>query len=271
MTAIVWGDSPPDVVLLHPNGFCAGIFEPLAERLAGRMRLVAVDLPGHGASDVPVCWSLASTAAAVWSELDHLEVDSPLVVGASLGGAVAVMLDQVRPGRVRQLLLVEPLAVPAEPPGGGELVGGQVSAARARRRRDGWGNHADARESLTGRGPFATLEPSVVEAFLRSGLTEEPDGRVWLACSPETEARWFEATWAPSGGPAAWNHLVDLTCPARVLSGTNSHLPRPWFDAIARRAGTPLEELPGGHLLFFENIERAATLVCDALDRRKPA
>ena len=50
-----WGDPSSDVavdplIVLHPNGFCAGVFDPLARRLGDRFRVVGVDLRGHGAA-----------------------------------------------------------------------------------------------------------------------------------------------------------------------------------------------------------------------------
>jgi pimeloyl-ACP methyl ester carboxylesterase len=264
--ALVWEGSGPNVVLLHPNGLCAGVFEPLVERLAVEARVVAVDLPGHGTSGPPEEWSFVAAAEDVWSVLDELGVQRPVVLGASLGGAVGVLLDAVRPGHVEQLLLAEPLAVPADPPGGGELVGGEVSAARARRRRDGWTDRIEAEEWFAARPTFATLDPAVLDAYLRHGLVPDGDGCLSLRCRPESEASWFEATWRVSGGPSAWEHLPRLSCTARVLAGTTSNLPRPWFDAIAARAGTLLELVDGAHLFLFEATGSAAALVRGALD-----
>ena len=41
------------MLLLHPNGLCAGLFEPLALRLRDAFRPVAVDLRGHRGTDTP--------------------------------------------------------------------------------------------------------------------------------------------------------------------------------------------------------------------------
>ncbi len=41
IAALDWGGDGPPLLLLHPNGFCAGLFDPLARRLRD-------DLPGGG-------------------------------------------------------------------------------------------------------------------------------------------------------------------------------------------------------------------------------
>ena len=38
-----WGGDGPPLILLHPNGFCAGLYDPLASRLVDRCRVVGVD------------------------------------------------------------------------------------------------------------------------------------------------------------------------------------------------------------------------------------
>src|SRR3546814_16370457 len=54
LAGLEWGSGDDHVVLLHPNGFCAGLFDPLARRLATDHHVVAVDLAGHGcSSDLP--------------------------------------------------------------------------------------------------------------------------------------------------------------------------------------------------------------------------
>ena len=104
------GGSLPPVVLLHGIGSAATPFGPLLERLRPHVRrVIAPDLPGHGFStetSIPltpeVLFQSASTA------LDAL-IDRPaIVVGNSLGGAVALRYALARPERVRALVLVSP-------------------------------------------------------------------------------------------------------------------------------------------------------------------
>ncbi|MGH9005271.1 MAG: alpha/beta fold hydrolase, partial [Acidimicrobiia bacterium] len=107
-----WGGSGTPLVLLHPNGFCAGFFDPLARRLAagGRFRPVGVDLRGHGASDKPPPpdpYRYELMAADVAALLDALGIDDVVVVGGSLGGGVAIHLDHLQPARLRRMMLCE--------------------------------------------------------------------------------------------------------------------------------------------------------------------
>src|SRR5262245_63257130 len=49
VSALVWGDAPPDLVLLHGGAQNAHTWDTVA--LALRRPLIAFDLPGHGHSD----------------------------------------------------------------------------------------------------------------------------------------------------------------------------------------------------------------------------
>ena len=98
----------PPVVLVH--GVCddLGVMAPLAARMGGRHRTVRVDLRGHGASDAPAGdYSVATLAADVAAMCDHLAVRGAVVVGHSLGGAVAVQLAASRPELVAALVLLD--------------------------------------------------------------------------------------------------------------------------------------------------------------------
>jgi pimeloyl-ACP methyl ester carboxylesterase len=97
------GRGPP-VVLIHGNSSSSRVFSrQLDGPLGQRFRLIAVDLPGHGASDDakdPSAYSLPGHARAVRAVLDVLGVDEAHFVGWSLGGHVALeMAPQLREPR----------------------------------------------------------------------------------------------------------------------------------------------------------------------------
>lgn len=76
------------LVFIHGLTFDRSTWEPIVERLADRYRCVAVDLPGHGESDGPPR-PLYDVARAIHQLLCELGIERPLVVGHSMGAALA--------------------------------------------------------------------------------------------------------------------------------------------------------------------------------------
>jgi pimeloyl-ACP methyl ester carboxylesterase len=92
--------SGPTLVLLHALGLSRSAWDPVVPALAERFDVVAVDLPGFGASPPLPPTTPASPealAAAVGALLDELGLTAPHVVGNSLGGGVALELAAARP------------------------------------------------------------------------------------------------------------------------------------------------------------------------------
>lgn len=103
--AIVRGTGP-DVVLLHGVTDNAHTWRGVQEALEGVARTHAVDLPGHGLSDIPPA-PLGARQMASWvaAYLDEVGVDRAVIVGWSLGGAVSLAFAADHPARVKGLVL----------------------------------------------------------------------------------------------------------------------------------------------------------------------
>lgn len=100
-----------DVVLLHGLGSSAEDWVLQAPVLQDRHRVLAVDLPGFGASPALPGWpSMADYARTVAATLPEAAVETAHVVGLSLGGAVALQLALDRPDLVASLTLVNSFA-----------------------------------------------------------------------------------------------------------------------------------------------------------------
>lgn len=98
------------VVLLHGLGASATPFGPMMSRLRPHVRrLVAPDYPGHGFSgEAAGEVTPAALFDAMTFALDALLVEPAILVGNSLGGAVAMHYAASRPDRVRGLVLLSP-------------------------------------------------------------------------------------------------------------------------------------------------------------------
>ena len=107
LSALVWGDGPPELVLLHGGAQNAHTWDTVA--LALDRPLVAIDLPGHGHSDhrEEGPFGPRLNAADVAVALRTLAPDAPMVVGMSLGGLTAIALTSEAPELVRRLVLVD--------------------------------------------------------------------------------------------------------------------------------------------------------------------
>jgi pimeloyl-ACP methyl ester carboxylesterase len=93
------------VVLLHGNSACKEVFSrQLESELGDRYRMVAVDLPGHGASsdafDPQRSYTMPGYAEAMVEVLAMMGIDRAVVYGWSLGGHVGMEMLTRYPGMV---------------------------------------------------------------------------------------------------------------------------------------------------------------------------
>jgi len=259
IAALDWGGDGPPLLLLHPNGFCAGVFEPLARRLHDSYRVVGVDLRGHGASDAPAgieqC-GYRDVAADALAVVDALGLEDVDVVGESLGGSAAVLLDELRPGLLRRLLLCEAIAFPALGDGRGNQ-----RADGARRRRVVWPSRVAVLESFGGRPPLDVMEPDALRGYVRHGFRDRPDGQVELACPPDVEAWFFEGGAGGDGPQVALEALGALHAEGTVVRGRDTDLPAFFFAAQAEALGAEPLVVPGGHFFLQQSTDLAEQLV----------
>jgi pimeloyl-ACP methyl ester carboxylesterase len=273
IAALDWGGDGTPLLLLHPNGLCAGLFEPLALRLRDAFRPVAVDLRGHGGTDTPTTpggFGFALMAGDVLAVLDHLEIGGAVALGQSLGGGVTVLVDELRPGLLRRMLLCEPVAfspdaMASRPRGEGPGDGGNFMSQIALKRRAVWPDRDAVLASYQSRPPFDALAPESLAAYVQWGFVDRADGQVELACPPEVEATIFEVSGEVGGAPAAWRHLDAMTAPATVARGDHSELRGEWFALQAVRTHGALVTLRGGHFFLQEDTDRAERLVREHL------
>lgn len=105
----------PTLVLIHGLMGTAATFLPLLAEIEDR-HVIALDLPGAGGSDrdppkakgTKSSASLAAVTENVLKALDSLQLERPVLVGHSHGGAVAMYLAAFAPERTSGLVLLAP-------------------------------------------------------------------------------------------------------------------------------------------------------------------
>lgn len=146
------------VVFLHAFPLQAAMWDYQIEALEGSHRCIAVDMPGFGESpppEAPRDASMQDWAALVDGVLDQLGVDGATIVGASMGGYLAMALLRHHPERVRELVLADTRARSDDP----------AVAQRRSAQQDQLGDGAEV----------ASLAKETVEGLLSSGSMARPE------------------------------------------------------------------------------------------------
>lgn len=111
-TAVLEGGEGPPIVLLHGPGDFAGMWKRVIPDLVTTHRVVAPDLPGHGASEL-AAGPLDADGLRAWLNglIERTCAAPPVLVGHVLGGAIAARFAVNHGDRVSRLVLVDSLGL----------------------------------------------------------------------------------------------------------------------------------------------------------------
>lgn len=213
------GDGPP-LLLMHGLTRNSADFEPLAEHLADQYRLIVPDQRGRGLSPDdpdPANYRPDIYAADMFALLASLGVERPGLIGTSMGGLIAMVMNAMRPGSfpaivfndVGPVLSAEGLARIGGYVGGGESFADWQAAAAACA-----AINADA---------FPTYVEADWQAWARRTCRTLPDGRIAFAYDPAIASGFADVGETPQ--PDLWP-LWDMLgeTPVLVIRGALSDL-----------------------------------------------
>jgi pimeloyl-ACP methyl ester carboxylesterase len=251
----------PVLLFSHATGLHGRVFEPMASFLNDQFRCVALDLRGHGLSELPptagLAWSGMADDVLAALDAEHFPTGPLHGIGHSMGGAALALAAARRPDAFRSLWLYEPVIVPTDDrslPNGDNPM-----SEAAARRRDRFDSLDHAYENYRSKPPLDQLHPDALKAYVDGGFSSSPDGSVTLRCRPSTEAEVFRQA-AASG---AWGSVAALELPVAVVTGRPEEVgPAAFAPAIAHllRQGTLIERPDLGH---FGPLEDPAAMAAD--------
>ena len=237
----------------------------IVDQLATQYRVVAVDRPGSGYSvrSPGASAALYAQADVLAALIDTLQLGRPVVVGHSLGGAVALALAQRHPQRVAGLALVAPLThmvqsvsaafkgLEITKPWLRTLVAWTLAVPVSIARRDEvlglvFGPEAVPRDYATRGGGLLTLRPSHV-----------------IAASTDLVA-------IPEDLPGMMQRYGTMKLPVSILYGRGDRIlnPHDQGEALAAKLpGAQLTLIDGGHMLPITAPERTAQFIREAAAR----
>jgi pimeloyl-ACP methyl ester carboxylesterase len=208
----VWGQDggSPGFVFLHGFGEGAFVWDQVAEEIAAGRKVIAPDLKGHGDSawDDRHCYTVEDHAADVRGLLQSMPPEPFVLVGHSMGGAIALRVAAERPEGLIGLVVVDFGA------GGAPRASDHISA--------------DFRESTR---PFATvaeysarlcetrplISPERARRYAEQALRPRREGGFELKRDPA-----MLGVRAASRPFDAWDALSAVQVPALILRGAFS-------------------------------------------------
>jgi 3-oxoadipate enol-lactonase len=238
----------PALVLSNSLGATLAMWDPQAEALAARFRLVRYDTRGHGESGVPPGpYDIADVGQDLLDLLDHLGVERAHVVGLSLGGMTGMWLGIHAPERLDRLVLLCTSAKLGPP----ETWSDRARTVRA----EGTAAVAEAGVGRWLTERFRAEHPDTAE-WLRAMIASQPDEGYAECCGVIERMDQIAA-------------LPSIKAPTLVIAGAQDPATPP-EHAERIVAGIPdarLEVLdPAAHVANVEQPEAVTRLILEHLE-----
>lgn len=256
------GNGPPLLLIHGLAGQMCHYTYGVMQRLAADFRVVAVDRPGSGYSTrgeaTPA--DLSAQAAVLAALIDKLDLGTPVVVGHSLGGAVALTLALEHPGKIAGLALVAPLT--HAPQGVPAAFKALTIASPLARKLFAWtlatpGSIATSQRVL---GQVFGPEPVPRDFATRGGGLLSLRPSQFLSASADLQA-------LPLRMPLLEARYGELRLPVRVLYGREDRI-LDWkangHALVDKVPGAQLELVDGGHMLPVTQPELTADFIRQA-------
>jgi len=219
ISAIKWGDEPPQVVFLHGGGQNAHTWDTVILGLG--LPALAVDLPGHGRS----AWREDGdygpklNAETLRPILREWAPSARLVVGMSLGGLTALRIAATEPALVPELVLVD--VTPSAPERHTEMTKAQMGTV-ALVQGDRSFPSFEAMLEVT-----VAASPNRDRKSLRRGVFHNSkrldDGTwTWRYDSFRKGADAKETDQLPESFTGLWDDVPSITMPTTLVRGANS-------------------------------------------------
>ncbi len=254
LAALTWGNpAAPPLVALHGWLDNAASFALLAPLLAERHHVIALDLPGHGASAhvAPGAhYHYVDYVRTVLAALDAQDLAHCTLLGHSLGAGIAALVAAAAPQRIDRLFLIEGLGPLADD---GSRTLERYRNALAKPVADGKGlrTFASIDQAVSARTMATGLRAELARPIVERGLRQAAEGWQWR--SDPRLARASAIRLAESQVRAL---LAGIAAPTALLLATPAtpYLPSALMQARAACvARITVDTLAGGHHLQLEH------------------
>jgi pimeloyl-ACP methyl ester carboxylesterase len=260
-----WGNSDkPPLLLIHGGRDHARNWDWVAQQLRHDYHIIAPDLRGHGDSE----WAWGSQYALIDYVLDIAQLLEQLqwfpiiIIGHSLGGAIACQYTGIYPERVQRLVAIEGLGPPTE----------RLRRGPAYQRMQHW---ITQMRTLAGRHPrhYPSLEAAVQRMQeANTHLSAEQARHLTLQGTYRNEDgtyTWKFDNYVRANSPYEFNMdearsiWQRITCPTLLLRGTESWASDPMQDGRvhAFQRAQCVNIARAGHWVHHDQLDDFLTVV----------
>ena len=259
LAAQAWGDeSLPPLLALHGWLDNSASFERLAPFLSQRYRVIALDLPGHGASahlPAGLPYHYVDYVRAAIAAADALRLDRFSLLGHSLGAGIASLAAAAVPTRVRELLLVEGLGAMADD-GSRTLERFREGLAALQERPRSLRVFSDMDAAIAARVAVSKMPAELVQPMVARSLARVAGGYSW-----RSDPRLASSTPIRLAETQVMSLLLGIEASTRLLLADPA-MPYMETETIQARidcvADITVERMPGGHHLHLEKPAEVA-------------
>ena len=266
LAARAWGPSGGlPVLAVHGWLDNAASFDVLAPLLPG-MRLVAVDLTGHGRSGhrpFGAHYHFVDFIPDMVAAADALGWDRFAVLGHSMGGGIASFMAAILPERITRVAMIEGLGPPTSNPADGpaDLLKSMKQMNALPHKRPPIYPNVDA--AIQARCEASGLSWSAATILVERGLQPVGDGYGW-----RTDPRLRFVSPLYLSEPQILAYMERIQVPALLICGADGYLVKRAYmqERYARITDLTVKILPGGHHLHLEDPEPCASLLAPFLE-----
>lgn len=285
LNVAVGPDNGQPLVLLHGQASRWQDVRRALPTLVARHRVIAIDVPGHGASErlEPTEYTCATVSDLIAGAIDQLIDEPALLSGHSSGGVLALAITARHPELVGGLLLEDPPLFSSVPPRGDRTVGAVLHRIATEYLRER--PHEDFQRFYLERSDYFEFFGPAAAWLTRWALRwidRHPGWPLHVWFLPEAIDVWFEGMsgYDPAFGHAwvtgRWYEDFDTDSALRAVSVPTTLIHTRWWHdkhgtsydtngvlkaamdvddasrALSLLADGKLVTITGGHLVHFE-------------------
>ncbi len=214
-----FGGEGPNLMLVHCTGTHGRVWDPLIPALLEHFHVYSIDTRGHGDSDKPedpdlYTWRLSGNDLV--RVIEALGIGGDVrALGHSAGAAHVCYAALLKPGLISRMVVIDPIIGPDH-----AFSGENPLAIAARKRRKIFESREAAIANYASKPPMNAWDPLALEAYVRFGFRDLPDGTIELKCPPEVESELYNR----GGAIDIFERLGEIDIPTTLITADKSNV-----------------------------------------------